>query len=447
MEENFAPITPFAFSFAIAMGILTLVLPRRVALLPLIIACSYMTLGQRILIFDKDINIFRILFLFGWARILFRGEIKKSLRFIGIDKAIICWVIVGILSGALVNTTVLVRHFGIVFNAIGLYFLFRFLIHDLDDIEILFKLMAIVIAPLAISMIIEKSTGRNIFSIFGGVPEMTMIRSLHEGATLLTRIRCQGPFRHPILAGTFGAVFMPFFIALWLNNNTSKLIPIIGITSASIIIVASASSGPIIAFVFVLVGFLIWPWHRKMRIIRWGILSSVIGLHLIMKDPVWHIFTRSSVIFGGTGWHRAAIIDAAIRHFREWWFVGTTYTAHWMPYHNSGNPDMADITNQYLWEGVSGGIVQMIMFIIIIVVSFRTVGLSLYAKKGKPFSTKIMIWSMGVALLAHVVTFFSVAYFDQMIVFWYLLLSMIAALPNETKGSSTKTKSRLEPVT
>lgn len=39
-----------------------------------------------------------------------------------------------------------------------------------------------------------------------------------------------------------------------------------------------------------------------------------------------------------------------------------------------------------------------------------------------------MIWSLGVSLFIHAVSFLSVSYFDQMIVFWYLLLAMISAV-------------------
>jgi hypothetical protein len=436
MEDNLGTITPFTLSFTIAMGILIIVLPRKIALLPLIIACSYITVGQKILIFDKDLNIFRILLLFGWVRLLFRGELT-SFKFNAIDKALIWWVIAGIILGTLLDTSEFVSRIGFAYNAIGLYFLFRFLIRDLDDIEKLSKILAIVIVPLAITMIIEKSTARNIFSVFGGVPDITMIR---DGS-----LRCQGPFRHPILAGTFGATLMPLFASFWFKEKT-KLIAIIGISSSSIITFASASSGPALAYAIGLVGFLIWPQRQNMRMIRWGIVSAIIALHLIMKDPVWYIFARLSILTGGAGWHRSMLIDTTIRHFNEWWLVGTTYTAHWFVQVLPDNPKMIDITNQYIYEGVSGGVVKLILFITIIALSFRTVGLTLQAMEDRPASNKIMVWSIGISLLAHVVSFISVCYFDQMIVFWYLLLSIIATLPNEIEDSSVRAKSTPEPI-
>lgn len=38
------------------------------------------------------------------------------------------------------------------------------------------------------------------------------------------------------------------------------------------------------------------------------------------------------------------------------------------------------------------------------------------------------LWAVGCALLAHIVAFFGLAYFDQLIVSWYALLAIISAV-------------------
>lgn len=159
-----------------------------------------------------------------------------------------------------------------------------------------------------------------------------------------------------------------------------------------------------------------------------------------MKAPVWYLIARMSEILGmGTGWHRSALIDAAINHFDEWWLVGTTYTAHWMPTYLPTDPNNADITNQFIAEGVNGGFISMCLFIWLLVKSFSANGVALrnYALFSIP--EQHMIWAMGCALLSHVASFFSVPYFDQIILFWYWLLAAIVALGysrNENKAKS-----------
>jgi hypothetical protein len=165
---------------------------------------------------------------------------------------------------------------------------------------------------------------------------------------------------------------------------------------------------------------------------------------MIMKDPVWFLIAKTANIIGGSGYHRSRLIDSAITYIDEWWLWGTKYTAHWVPYVLPVNPNMVDITNQYIREGVDGGIIKLILFIIIIALSFRAVGLSLHAMEDKPFAIKIMIWSVGVSLFAHVASFMAVNYFDQIIVFWFLLLSIISALPTGSEHFSVKAEATLK---
>ena len=231
---------------------------------------------------------------------------------------------------------------------------------------------------------------------------------------------------------------MPLMLGLFFKDKSGRLIAIIGIISATIITVASGSSGPLLAYLSAIVGFAMWPFRDNMRAIRWGIVFFIIALHIYMKDPVWFIIARIAEITGATGWYRSQLINQAIHYFGEWWLFGTKYTAHWMATVLPINPNMADITNQYIWEGVSGGIVRLILFITIIALSFKTVGLSLKALENKPFAIKIMIWSVGVSLFAHVVSYISIVYFDQMVLFWFLLLSMISDLPRTSPNISAK---------
>jgi hypothetical protein len=267
-------------------------------------------------------------------------------------------------------------------------------------------------------MLVEKATGKNLFYIFGGVPMFSQIR---EGS-----VRCQGSFGHPILAGTFGATSLPFFIALWFRDEGSKMLPIIGFIAATIIAVTPASSGPAMAYLFAIIAMLMWRFREHMRAIRWGILIALISLHMAMKAPVWYLIGKLGHLIGGSGWHRSDLIDSFIHHFSEWWLIGTTYTRHWMPTGVLYSPDQTDITNQFIRVGVDGGMVTLILFIAVIVLCFRGVGQALKAAKNEPFAIRIILWAMGAALVAHIASFISVRYFDQIIVFWYLLLAMIS---------------------
>lgn len=247
--------------------------------------------------------------------------------------------------------------------------------------------------------------------------------------------RSQGPFRHPILAGTFGATSLPLLIGLWAKSKNRTWWLALGIASTAVITITSASSGPALAYCFALIGLVSWAVRRHMRLIRWGIVFALISLHIVMKAPVWYLITRISDVIGGSGWHRAYLIDQAINHFNDWWLIGTRYTADWLPY--TLTVTATDVTNEFIGEGIDGGLLRMALFISIIVVCFRTIGQSMRRLENPSYFSPFQMWCFGACLLAHVASFFSVSYFDQMIVFWWMLLAMISTF----KVDSMQTRS------
>jgi len=427
--KDLTTINSFGLGFLLLVSILIFFLPRRSAIVAMILTICYCTLGQRIAIANLDFTILRILIALGWIRLIVRRELFRF-RLNAIDKAIVLWVISSVTIYTLLWQTwgALIYRLGFTYNILGSYFLFRYLIRDLDDIYRVIKILAIVIIPLAVSMWIEKATGRNLFSIFGGVPEFSVLR---EG-----KVRCQGPFEVSILAGTFGATSIPLLVALWFRGEGMRLIAIAGIISATVITLTSSSSGPAAAFVCGIVGLCMWRFRKRMRIIRWGILFSLIALHVIMKAPVWYLMDRVSGLLGGSGFYRSYLLDQAIKHFNEWWLIGTKYTAHWTYSTLLSEPNKADITSQYIGEAVNGGLLTLILFVTIISLCFRALGQLLGEMEEQPFPLRLTLWSIGTALFVHVVSFFSISYFDQMMEIWTLLLAVIST----TSGSRAKWK-------
>ena len=421
MVESYGNINAIGLVFTLSMGLLILVLPRRYAAFPMIMTACYITLGQVLVIATLNFSMFRIIIFFGLARIIFRKELIAINPHV-IDKILLAYVVASATAYLLLrngSNEAVVSQLGFAYNTLGLYFLFRALIRDTDDFRRIFAMLALIMAPLAIAMLLEKATGRNLFSVFGGVPEFTMVR---EG-----KLRCQGAFSHPILAGTFGATSLPFFLALWFEGKKGRPVAAVGILSSFIITITPSSSGPAVAFIFAIIGTSMWAIREHMRAVRWGILLALVGLHIVMKAPVWALIGRMSEIIGGTGWHRVMLIDAAIEHFNEWWLLGTDYTRHWMPTGVTWSEKHTDITNQFIHEGIQGGILSLILFVAIIVLCYRGIGKMLKeTARIEPKST-FMIWCLGASLTAHIASFTSVRYFDQVIVFWYLLLAMISA--------------------
>lgn len=403
-------------AFTLFMGLLLIILPRRYALAPILALTCFMTMGQRILVAGLDFPMIRILILFGWFRLIVRGEIR-SIRWNTVDKLMLWWVLAAIVTHTLLwgTSDAFINRLGFAYNVVGLYFLFRCLVQNLEEAKQAFRILSVLFVPLAAAMLVEKATGRNPFAIFGGVLEVTRIR---DGL-----LRVQGPFGHPILAGVFGAAALPLFVGLWWQRGWDRFFGAIGILSATVITLTSGSSTAVMAYLAGVGGLAMWPLRHYMRAFRWGLVFLILLLHLVMKAPVWFLIGRVSVVSGSTGYHRAYLVDRAIAHLGEWWFLGTKSTAHW-------GHVLHDLTNQYIRVGVDGGLVTLLLFIAIIALGFSSVGRALRAVGYKRGPSQFLLWSLGATLFAHVVSFVGISYWDQNIVNWYLLLAMIATLTN-----------------
>jgi hypothetical protein len=162
-----------------------------------------------------------------------------------------------------------------------------------------------------------------------------------------------------------------------------------------------------------------------MRLVRWGALFLLVALHLLMEAPVWHLITRVDVIGGSTGYHRYRLIDAAVRYSHEWIVIGTTGgTAHW-------GPQLRDVTNYYLVQGLNGGIVQLLIFLAILGWGFRDAG-RIVCNAGSDRSSMILGWALGVSLFVHCTSFVGVSYFGQILPLFYLTLATIGSLAGAT---------------
>lgn len=424
------PLSPFGIVFTLVAALLILVLPRRWATAPLMAGVCYMVLGQGIEVGPFSFFVIRIIVLVGLVRILIKGE-RPAWGLNRMDWLVVAW------AGWVLACSVfrqspgetLVANLGLAFNVCGVYFLLRSFISTMDDVRWLCGLVLVLLVPVAIEMTYEQVKQHNLFSLLGGVPEVPAIR---EG-----RLRSQGPFAHAILAGTAGAVCLPLAIALW---KTNRKISIVGAIACCLIVVNSASSGPLMSAIFAMMALGFWLVRSYMKLVRWTIVFGYLLLELVMKAPAYYLLARIDLAGGSTGWHRAQLINAGVTHFSEWWLAGTDYTRHWMPTGVSWSPNHTDITNHYLELGVRGGLLSMGLFIATMAVGYSMVGKVVKQFSGRPDAQgrDFFAWALGASLFAHTATSIAVSYFDQSFAFVYLTLvticTMATAAQHEPQG-------------
>lgn len=412
---NQTTVHPIGLLAVIVLGTAMLLLPRRHALIPLILMACFIAPAQRFVILTLDFNFMRVMVVAGLIRVLMRNEVFLH-RWRSMDTAVVLWSVTGAMMYSLLKQDVsaTVRILGFTFDTLGTYFLFRFLIRDWLDIAQVTKYFIYISVPVACAFFFESVTGRNLFSIFGGVPEFTDIR---EG-----RLRVQGAFAHPIIAGIFWASLIPFALAMYRQPIRTKWLTIVAVCSLTVIIVTTASSTPISAAFIAVFMMALYPFRRYRNLMKWGVIGTLVALELVMNHHVWHLLARVDFVGGSTGWYRFYIIQLFIDNFSDWWLMGTNDFYTW-----SNGAFLGGVTNQYIWEGINGGLITLLAFLYMLYTAARTVGRLVRVAEGDR-ARSMLVWAMGAGLMTHTLIFLSTNYFGQIVMVWLLLLACIGSM-------------------
>ena len=425
---------PIVLVAMVVSAILILFLPRKYVIVPVLLTSLLVPLAQQVFVGGVHLFVIRIIVLVGCLRMLITKMSSQDELLAGgfnsVDKWFTLWAVFRALATIVLfaSSASVIGECGFLLDAIGGYFLLRFLIRDYEDISRAAKVLVLVALVASAGMFNERIHFQNVFGFLGGVPIIPAVRA--------GSIRAQGPFMHAILAGTFGGTVLSLFFWLW-KVAKSKLLAVIGTISSTIIVLSAASSTAIMAFGAGIFAMCFWPFRKKMRKIRWGILILLLSLNVVMKAPVWFLIARVDIVSGSTSYQRAFLIDQFVRHFGDWYLVGTYQSEDW-------GADMWDHTNQFVAEGETGGLATLICFIAMISVSFAMIGKARKSIEGDK-EKEWMLWILGAALFSHIVGYFGISYFDQTRFAWFLLLAMITAATAPILASQTVVETAPDP--
>lgn len=392
--------------FTVVLAIVTLSIPRKWFLLPFIVAACFIPADQRVIIMGLDFTPLRMLVVFGFLRVFMRGE-AASFKLNYFDKLILIWSVcsafIYVLNRA--NTEALINRSGFLFDVVGLYWLFRLNISSWKDIKRIARIFAVCALVMAVFVAKEWTTGDNPFKYLGVVNT-----SVREG-----RYRCQAAFPHSIMMGLFWATLVPLFIGVAKSESGRKVFWWSAVAACTFMVLASASSTPLGGLASAFFFIAVFKYRRYGKKAAWGIIATLCALHIVMRAPVWHLISRIDIVGGSTGYHRYKLIDNAISHFNEWVLFGTRDTAHW-------GWGMGDVTNQYIAEGVKGGLLGLVLFVTVLVVAVKSSGkYSLLVPSRKQ---QWLAWGICAAVLSHCVSFFGVTYFGQIRMLLFLMFAI-----------------------
>lgn len=392
--------------------VLLFTVPRTYTLWPVIFIGCFVAPAQRIVLFGMDWTILRLTLLAGLARaIVLIAQSRRAPRWHRIDTWLALWLCSGVIIHFIREPSVstLNNRLGWAFEYFAAYFLVRTAVTTWGDVRSLFCCFAFMSAPVALAFLNEQLTRYNVFGLMGGVELITRER---EG-----RLRCQGAFAHPILAGTYWAVVLPLIASLfWQRVFLLKCMAVVGVAAALTIVATCASSGPVASVMAAMVGGVLLYARAYFGYIRIATVATLTLLHLVMEAPVWHLVARIDIVGGSTGWHRYNLIDQWIRNTDNWFLLGTSTTATWAAI------PVVDITNQYVLEAIRGGALTLFMFLGLLWCSFSTLGRT--ARQLEHAGHRLqagMCWALGVSMFVHAVSWIAVSYFGQILILTVLI--------------------------
>jgi len=85
---------------------------------------------------------------------------------------------------------------------------------------------------------------------------------------------------------------------------------------------------------------------------------------------------------------------------------------------------LVDVTNQFVLEGVRGGILTLALFCLLMFSAVRITGR--YSLRSMPRGQQWLAWGVCVSVIGHCISFFGVSYFGQIRMLLYLTFALVA---------------------
>jgi len=404
--------------FLLIACVLILRLPRQKAIVPFLVAVFLIPEYQEVVLGSLHFTPLRILVLVALARRFgFSRKDKYPGGFNAADRAVILWSITAEVAFLLQfpTTETLIQALGVLVDTCGGYLAARFLIPDGETLRRAIKVLAVISLIEGVPMIGEQVTHLNVFGYFTGAELWTWMR---DG-----KIRACGTMGS-ITAGVFGGALIPLFLWLW-KERKSRMIAIAGLFGATAMVITSNSSTSWMALAGSLVGLAFWPLRKQMRLVRWALLLTIVSLHLVMHGPVWSLIGRIDLTGSSSSYQRQMLVDMTIRHFHDWWLIGTPDYVNW-------GWSSWDLCNQFCAVALTGGLVPLLFYFAIFVESFRNIGKARKAVAGDR-AREWFIWCIGASLFSNLVAHFGLNYLYMTLMSLYILLAMISAVKSEAR--------------
>jgi hypothetical protein len=405
--------------------VLILTLPRNKAIAPFLLAFYTIPVAQVVLLGPLHFPVLRILILATFARTATQGGPTSNHRFPGgfnrLDKVVVLWIVSAFVVVSLqwMDAQALVKFVGDLLDSLGGYLAVRYLIPDRTTVRRAIKVLALICVIQGICMMSEQSTHQNVFAFLG--ENQPAVRDGH--------VRSEGVMG-TLFGGAFAGVSIPLFVWLWTEKGCKKEATA-GLIGATAMVMATHASTAWMGYGASLLGLSFWPLRKQMRFVRYGIVATLVGLHLVMHGPVWSLIEKIDLTGGSSSYHRYMLVDNCIRHFNDWWLFGYRNYGSW-------GYDMWDLCNQFVVAALTGGLITLVLFTMIYSRCFGSIGKTVKEIKGNQ-GRAWLLWCLGADLFANVVASFGINYMIQLQIMLFVLIASTSIAVFKTEKAVVRT--------
>jgi hypothetical protein len=403
----------------LVIGGMTALIPRHLMIVPLFLIACLVPHTEEIVILGFNFQPARVVVLVGMLRALL-GAAGKRYRFVPLDGLILFW---GLNLSLMTlarrgDFSAFVGELGRLYEIFGLYFMARLTIQSRAQLLVALQTIAYCV----------------ILSFFLAAAEFLLLKKplayLYQTVSpdvhvRAGKIRVEGVFPHSIVFGNFMCVGGTLCWALAQSRlvRGAVWLGLAGGAAAIGCVGLSNSGTPLSTLLLSLVAIALFYYRPA---VPWVIAGTVafVTLYHFAWGRWWGLICRASAIVGGSGYHRAELINQFIQRLDEWAFMGTDTVQHWNI--------VGDPANQWVTEGLNGGLLGLLLFTAVIGTAFSVVHRAV--RVAQDDREKALFWGVGCALFAFCVSFLGLANFGQINVLWFGVLGMIGSIAESLKS-------------
>ncbi|MEC9232496.1 MAG: hypothetical protein VX403_01140 [Planctomycetota bacterium] len=396
--------------------------PRGRAIWSILVIACFIPVAQRIAIVELDFNFLRIIGVCALLRLLLYGELR-TIRIQLADRLMIALVgtvvVLSLLRGGAGEA---ITQAGAGLSFFTRYWAGRGLVRTSEDVRQLMIAVGVVAVPVALFMTIEQLTGRNNFSVFGGVDTYTILRA--------GKLRAQGAFCHPIIAGVFFACLLPVSVGIILSRARRTAVLLGGwvpIGLGMVVVVMTNSSTPIAGVLIGLLGWSVFRLRRNFGICIGALLVLGLAAHFASSRGLHGVvFNRVDFTGSSTGYHRYLLVDGMLKNVSSWALLGDSDPGY--------NQSFQDQTNMYVITALTGGLLALGIQVALVVAAFRSAAAGIRSSATR--DGLLTCYGLGCAFMVACVSFTAVACFGQGAFTWYALLGALVSVSQSVGGTS-----------